>query len=237
MDTLSFYLQKYKSDKDKFSFLPTWVDTQLFSINDLPKASIRKKIVISHKISGNETHWILFVGRLQQQKAPRKLIDSFAEYLKSNSSACLIIVGEGDLKKETIQYVENLNLKEHVYFLGNIMQEQLAKFYQAADIFLMTSNFEGMPISVLEALQCGLPVVSTEVGEIRRVVKNRYSGEVVTTHSPKDISLAVETVLTNTSRYLKENCTKAVAEYTPRKVLEPVFTKMRDMYNERWASR
>jgi len=93
-------------------------------------------------------------------------------------------------------------------------------------------NFEGMPMCVLEALACGLPVVSTDVGEVKRVVKNGYSGEVVEDFSPKSIAQALKKVLENYPNYSKENCINSVSEYTPQKVLAPLYQKIEELYRK-----
>ena len=87
-----------------------------------------------------------------------------------------------------------------------------------------------MPICVLEALSCGLPVVSTDVGEVNKVVNNGISGEVVKSFSPYAISKSLKQVLENPLIYSKYNCIEAISEFTPQKVLMPIFKTIRDVY-------
>jgi len=110
-------------------------------------------------------------------------------------------------------------------------QIELAEFYRASDTFLLTSNYEGMPICVLEALACGLPVVSTDVGGVNGVVKNRISGEIVKSFSPYEISKSLKRVLENPLIYSKNNCINAISKFTPQKVLIPLFKKIRYIYD------
>lgn len=94
---------------------------------------------------------------------------------------------------------------------------------------LLTSNFEGMPICILEALGCGLPVVSTDVGEVKRLIKNGFSGEVVESFAPKDIARGLEKVLNYPDVYIRKNCVSCIMEYTPEKVLKPIYKLMRKL--------
>lgn len=230
--TLEFYLKNYVKQKNRFSFLPTWVDTDMFYPADEPKYHIRKKLTSLYKFLPTEYRWILFVGRLQKQKAPARLVETFLEYYKKNRASCLILIGEGNLRTEVERCTKELDLENNVFLLGNMHQEELVDFYRASDIFLLTSNFEGMPMCVLESLGCGLPVVTTAVGEVKRIIKNGFSGEVVENFSPKDIAQSVEKVLNNPGIYTKKNCTSCIAEYTPQKVLKPIYEKMKMLYSE-----
>jgi len=234
-NTLGFYQSKYPKQKEIFSFLSTWTDTDMFCLKDEPKNSMKSNLLSLNKDLPIEEKWILFVGRLQKVKAPIRLIDTFMEYYRKDNAACLIVIGEGNLRETMVSYVKKLKIENKVFLLGNMNQETLALFYRASDVLLLTSNFEGMPICVLEALGCGLPVVSTNVGEVKRAVKNEFSGEVVESFLPEHISQSIEKVLSNPDIYSKDNCIKAISEYTPQKVLKPVYETVRRLYSERWV--
>jgi len=227
--TIQFYKKAYPYWADKMSFLPTWVDDSIFKSAELSKAEIRKGLDLSDE--DKQGKWVLFVGRLQEQKAPMRLIDTFKLYSQNEPDSRLIIVGDGNMKLDTEKYVNQLGLQRQVIFIKSIKQELLVKYYQASDTLLLTSNFEGMAICVLEALGCGLPVVSTDVGEARLVVKNGYSGEVVESFEPKDIAQALKKVLVNPRAYSQENCLDSVKLYTPLQVLTPVYIKIKE-FNE-----
>lgn len=232
-NTLDFYKTRYSEQKDKFSFLPTWADKDIFFPESESKFSIRiNSLSLSKNVPVNDK-WILFVGRLQKQKAPFRVIDTFMEYYRKEKAACLIMIGEGNLAKPVESSITELGMENNIFLFGSMSQEALALFYRASDVLLLTSNFEGMPICVLEALSCGLPVVSTNVGEVKRVVKNEFSGEVVESVLPRIISQSIEKVLSNPDIYSKDNCIKAISEYIPQKVLKPVYETVRKLYRER----
>ncbi len=222
-----FYQKKYPYLNDRISFLPTWVDNTVFKPVVLPKVVIRKEL--GYADEDRQGKWFLFVGRLQEAKAPLRLIDTFRFCAQDDPNARLIMIGEGNLQRKVEEYMNRLGLYRQVIFLKGMPQEELVKFYQAADVLLLTSNYEGMPMCVLEALGCGLPVVTTDVGEVRRVVKNGFSGEVVTSFEPTAIVRALEIVLSRPDVYLPENCLEAVKDYNPGQVFKPVYEKIREL--------
>lgn len=233
-NSLMFYQGEYSYLKGRISFLSTWVDNIIFSLAVLPKAVIREELGFADK--ARRQRWILFVGRLQEQKSPLRLVDTLKLYAQDDLSVRLIMIGEGNMQSKIEEYVERLGLRQQVIFFKSMPQEKLVKFYQAADVLLLTSNFEGMPMCVLESLGCGVPVVTTDVGEVRRVVKNKFSGEVVESFDPEDIARAVKKVLDNPQVYTPGNCTKSVEDYTPQKVLVPVYDKIRELYKEKYVA-
>ena len=226
-NSLGFYHVHYPKLKKRISFLPTWVDTTVFYPLQEDKESLRKNINNFSFIE--EEKIVLFVGRLQEQKAPLRLLSAFKYYKSINSNARLIMIGEGNLKDMVINYIKENNLIGSVVLLEGMEQEKLANYYRIADAFLLTSNFEGMPMCVLEALGSGLPVVTTDVGEVKLVVSNGFSGEIVRTFETKDIAVALDKVLSSNGQYTKKNCIESICEYVPEKVLKLIFDKIRDL--------
>jgi glycosyltransferase involved in cell wall biosynthesis len=225
--SVAFYKKQYPAYDAKVGFLATWVDPEIFYLSKTLKYDLRIEMGYEKLISTSK--WILFVGRLQEQKAPMRLIETFFEYSKSDPKAILLIIGEGDLKKKTMDYVNSLGLKNNVLFLGGMTQNEIVKYYQAANCFLLVSNYEGMPMSALEALGCGLPVITTNVGEVNRIVKNGFSGEIVNNKNPKNIAFSMKKVLNSKNAYTKENCLNISEAYQPKKVLIPFYRKIKDL--------
>jgi glycosyltransferase involved in cell wall biosynthesis len=228
MRTLALYKQKYPAISNKVSFLPTWVDQDIFYATEEPRYRIRQELAKGTEIPSTRT-WVLFVGRLQEQKAPIRLIETFHEYRKIDRKSHLLVIGEGNLKKEMSRKAKDLNICRYIHFFGYRSQRELARFYQAADVLLLTSNYEGMPRSCVEALGCGLPVVSTDVGEVCRVIHNGFSGEIVEDFSPVSIAGHIDKVVRNSAQYSKENCLTAVTDYTPEVVLSQIYERINSL--------
>ena len=227
-NTLEFFRQRYSGHKDKFVFLPTWVDKNSFFPVEGTKPFLRQDPYFKERSLPADKKWLLFVGRLQEQKAPLRLIDTFFEYKKTNKASCLIMIGEGDLRGKVEEHIKELGIQKDVFLLGSVSREEAVRFYRASDILVLTSNFEGMPLTVLEALACGLPVVSTDVGEIKNILKKECAGEVVASFMPQDIAKGIEKVLNNAHLYSSGTCVvDNVNGFTPQNILKPLFELIR----------
>ena len=109
----------------------------------------------------------MYVGRLAIQKKVERLIEAIS-LLKF--PAKLIIVGDGEDRLKLELLTEKLKLK-NVTFVGKKYGEELREYYQHADVFAISSDKEGMPLVVLEAMASGLPIVGSNVLGIRELVK------------------------------------------------------------------
>lgn len=234
--SLAYYEARYSFIKERFSFSSTWVDSNLFHLRNSSKHEIRLKLIpaVNEKILNKR--WILFVGRLQAQKGPLRLLESVARLLKASNSFSLIVVGSGNLRTRFVERARALGIDNNIFLTNALSREVLADFYNASDLLVLTSNFEGMPMCMLEALGCGTPVVSTDVGEVRRVVRDGYSGEVVKSLEPRDIAAAIKKILDNPQKYKSEYCIESVKAYTPQNVLAPIYDKIKELYWEKYES-
>ena len=118
---------------------------------------------------------VLFVGRLTSIKRPDRLIEAIDLVLKRRPDVILAIAGEGDLLEETRVLAEPLG--PSVRFLG--WRRDITCLYAAADCMVLTSDNEGMPVTLIEAAMAGVPSVTTDVGSAREVVLNEVTGIVV----------------------------------------------------------
>ena len=113
------------------------------------------------------------IGRFMKQKNHEFLIDIFNELHKGNNNYKLILIGQGPLQDEIKQKVKKLNLDDSVMFLGQ--KQDANKYYQAMDLFLFPSLYEGLGMVMIEAQCSGLPcIASTEVPEIAKVTNKAY---------------------------------------------------------------
>jgi glycosyltransferase involved in cell wall biosynthesis len=125
-----------------------------------------------------DTRLMIFVGRLDRQKDPLLLLDAFARSAASDPGLHLVVVGDGALRGEVEAGIATRGIAKRVTLLGALGAARIAGWLRAADLFVLSSAYEGMPIAVLEALACGFPVASTDVGEIRRVVRDGITGRI-----------------------------------------------------------
>lgn len=139
-----------KSTTDKVIIIPNAIQAEKFVYNP----TIRKKYREQLNISPN-TVILGHVGRMDPQKNHKFLIDVFQEYQKLNSDSCLLLVGQGKLEPKMRKNVHQRDLQDKVMFLGK--RSDVPQLYQAMDVFVFPSKFEGFGIVGVEAQCAGLP--------------------------------------------------------------------------------
>ena len=225
---IEYYKRIYK--KDKFFFLPSsMVDENIFFISSEDKKVLKEKIIKCYGFIPHAKTWILFTGRLEKQKSPLKLVEVFSEFQKRQADSVLIIIGDGSLKDAVNNRIEKLGLSKKIVTVPYLDRYRIADFCRASDVFLLTSLYENLPFSIIEALSCGLPVVTTDVGEVRRVVKEGFSGIVAGTSEIDDIAEALVKIIKDRDRFSNFNCKESVNYYNPVNVLGPLYKLMRSL--------
>ncbi|GAB2929792.1 hypothetical protein GCM10027181_30910 [Rheinheimera gaetbuli] len=126
-------------------------------------------------------------------------IAAFALLKQDYPGATLTIAGSGPLLGELQQQVHQLNLGSAVQFAGRLSSEQMARLYRTADIMLNSSRVDNSPNSIIEALACGVPVVSSDVGGISHLVSHRHDAMLCSAGDAKTMSQLAGEVLQNTS--------------------------------------
>ncbi len=119
---------------------------------------------------------MLFLGRLIKQKGVEYLIQAMPKILEENPSTVLLITGKGKSKPGLMKLVKKKRLKNNVKFTGFIPEEQLPALYSASDVYVLPSLWEVLPISLLEALACGVPLVSSNAGGNAEIVEHGRNG-------------------------------------------------------------
>jgi len=133
---------------------------------------------------------ILYVGKLELRKGFDTLIAAAAIVLRSRPDAEFWFSGHGDLPGAEA-LARTLGISDRVHLLGWLNSEQLEEIYDLAHIFCLPSHNEGVPMSVLEAMSHGLPVVCTPVGGIPDVVAHEFNGLFVTPGDVKGVAAAI----------------------------------------------
>jgi len=118
-----------------------------------------------------------FVGRLSPEKGIINLIKAFGEICRIPINAKLIVAGDGKLKKECVELVKALNIKDNVIFIGNT--NDISLVYHISDIFVLPSYDEASPYALLEAMVHGKAVIATTVGDVPEMITNNVSGLIV----------------------------------------------------------
>ena len=191
---------------------------EIFDAATLPSGNpwIDEKQTLKHKV-------VLAVGRLVKQKNFRLLIEAFADVV-SVESAKLIILGEGGERKRLQRKIQRLKLFKHVQLLGHC--ENPYSYMSRCDVFVLSSDFEGLPNVLIEALQCGCNIVSTDCPHgPKEILGNGRWGTLVPCGDREALTAAILRSLT-----LKQSRTRLIEramEFTPKRVL-PHYERLID---------
>lgn len=147
------WLYKGKAD---FTVLKNGIETSNFCFSPEKRTTLRESLGLKE-----DELAIVNIGRFVEQKNHKRLISIFKEVVKLNEKAKLFLIGEGPLKPEIEKNVEELKLKDKVFFLGT--RKAVNELLSAFDCFLFPSRFEGLGIVLIEAQASGLPCVFSDV--------------------------------------------------------------------------
>jgi len=141
----------------QFHVVPGGMDKEMFSPSNVPAE-----------------YDLITIGNL----IPRKRVDLFLRIVSKVHAACpsirAIIVGDGPLRESLEAQARELNVQDVVCFAGH--QAQVTDYLQRAKIFILTSEWEGLSQSMIQAMLCGLPVIASNVGEIKELVEHEVNG-------------------------------------------------------------
>lgn len=222
------YRARYPEQADKFRFLPTWFDPGTFRCpaDGQEARDARQRLRNRHSI-GAECPVLVFVGRFDSQKDPLLLLEAAGALQSMGRDFHLLMVGDGILRTAVRERITARSLGSRVTLAGVLGREEIAAMLRGADAFVLSSAYEGMPIAVLEALACGLPVVATDVGELHRVVTPGVNGQRVAERSAAALARAIAGTLDARSRLAGAPCRDSVAAFTPQQVLAPFYAQHR----------
>lgn len=178
--------------------------------------------------------FILYVGTLEARKNIPTLIKAFYKIKKKNIEHKLVIAGKKGWKyKEIFETIDKLDLQNDVVFTGYVSDEDLPALYNAADLFVYPSIYEGFGLPPLEAMACGTPVITSNTSSLPEVV-----GDAGIMVDPCDVDGLTQTmcdVLTNDG--LREDMIKKGLErakmFTWEKCARETLKVYEEVYNER----
>lgn len=134
---------------------------------------------------------VLMIGSLVWQKGYEYAISALGLLISLGHNISMKIIGDGTERQRILYTIFDLGLEKNVQLLGQQEPEQVLLYLQSADVFLLSSVSEGISNSVLEAMACGLPVVTTDCGGMREAVTDGVEGYVVPVRDPSAITTAL----------------------------------------------
>ncbi len=176
-------IEKLGIDPKKISIIHNGVDTFLFAPRTSEKTTDKKQI--------------LWVGRFVTGKGVEYLIEAFSQVQKKIPSTHLVLVGDGPEKTTIEEKIRKMHLQSSVTLIDYLDNEELPGVYKNSDVFVLPSLMEGVPRTILEAMACGVPVVTTNLPHLVGIIDG--AGLVVPPKDPILLSGAILTILEDAS--------------------------------------
>lgn len=175
-------------NKNKISIVPNFVPKSFSQ-----KISSRSIILLKKKYSiKKDKKIILYCGRIGRYKGLENLIEAFKGFLKYHKSAVLVIASPSysmdmEVYKAIINKVSKYKIDKDVRLMFELKNNLLPSLYKLSDVLVLPSELENAPLSVLEALSCGTPVLSTPVGNVPKILRKIDPSLILQDNSPYEI--------------------------------------------------
>ncbi len=173
---------------DRVEALPYGVESEKFEVPSSERDRVRAEWGV-----GDDEKVLLAVGRLHEQKRFDLLIEAFRDIRERHDGARLVIVGTGSLEESLRKAAAKEGVSDAVVFAG--FRSDMPAVFAAGDLFVMSSDDEGLPSVVMEAMASGLGVVTTRVGAMEDLVEDGVSGHIVPRRDPSALAAKVCDVL------------------------------------------
>ena len=165
------------------------IEIEIFSNNSLDINRIREKYGIN-----DQCLLLGSTGRLHDSKGFEILIKSISELINNKGfKGKLLIAGEGPLRAHLTKLINQLNLSEHLIFLGRIFN--IDEFLGILDYYIQSSVNEGFPLAAIEALAARVPIVSTDAGGLPELIKDGESGIIVNNNTVSSLTHGITKIL------------------------------------------
>jgi len=207
---------------DRVQFMPNGLDLEHFRADPALRADARRALGV-----GDKFVW-LAVGRMEEAKDYPNLLNAFAALSVRRPDALLLVAGQGKLEGELRALAGGLGLEDRVRFLG--VRGDVASVMNAADGYVMSSRWEGMPLVLQEAAAVGLVVVATDVGGNAEVVCHGESGYLVPAGDSPALATAMSDVMGLSPERRREMGEKGRSYVESRFGMEQVLTQWEALY-------
>lgn len=148
-----------------------------------------------NKTISNKYIKLINIGTLYHVKNQKLIIDAFAEVQKKIPNIKLTILGEGELRSELEKQIERYRLNDYIQLKGIV--ENVYEELNDSDIYIMASNYEGLPLSILEAMSCELPIIATKAGGVVDIVNDGENGILIDINNKEQLVTAMIKLIKN----------------------------------------
>jgi L-malate glycosyltransferase len=197
----------------------------------------KEKVVVVH--NGIETDWangrklnttlprIGMIADFNKYKAQQDFVVAASEVLKKFPETKFVLAGEGKTKKNIVEMITELGLRSNFIFNGYV--GDVRKILSELSIFVLATHTEGLPVSIIEAMSFGLPVIASRVGGIPELVEDGVTGILVKSESSEDLARAISELIANSE---KANRMGEMGKLKVKKyfTIQPMMQKLESLY-------
>lgn len=180
-DAMREQVLRFGVEPERIKVIRPAVDTQVFQ----PASASR---------DGSSVFRVVMVGTLTWRKGYEYALQSVKALVDRGVPIRLDVIGAGPERQRVLYTIDDLGLQDHVHLHGRLSPDDVRRCLQRSDVFLLATLSEGISNAALEAMACGLPVVTTDCGGLREAVTNGIEGYVVPTRDPAAMAAALGTL-------------------------------------------
>lgn len=217
------YRARWPDVAGRIRFLPNFYDDRIFApVGFDERAQMRVHTLEALGLPPG-SRLVVFAGRLDGQKDPLLMVDAFARLRERAPDVALVVVGAGALEQTVANRITERSLGGAARILGRQPREKVNELLNAASVLVITSRYETGPTIGYEALATGLPIVTTPVGEIARIVGESGAGRVAADRRPETIAEAMRETLDADEGDMRRRSVAAASPFAASAVLDPIY--------------
>jgi len=215
------FISGYNISKAKFVRITPLIDVRLFK--PVQKSEMRRQLGLA------ETDPVLvFHGRVEYPKGVDLVIDALKIVVSRLPNTHLIIIGDGAEKKALVQQCQRLGLERQVMFMGSVPREKIGNYLSCADVFVTGTHFEAISVALLEAIACGLLVVTTKVGGVNEIIIAGYNGFCLEHRDPIEMAEKIVSCIEMDKNIASRNVLATAEQFYPEKVISQIVQVLLD---------
>lgn len=188
---------------NNINIIPNIVNTDKFKYDDSKK---------------NNEFTFISVCNLKKDKNIELLLKAYSNVFNNKSNTKLIIIGDGEEKERLLKLSNELNINDNVEFVGAVLREQLHKYLESSSVFVLPSKYETFGVAYIEAMSCGLPIITTKCGGPEDFY-NEYLGYMIEEANVKCLEEAMLKMITNYGQFNRSNISRYIKESFSEEVI------------------
>jgi glycosyltransferase involved in cell wall biosynthesis len=210
-------LIRYRVPKGKIKVIYNGIDLSKYERKESNRAMREFGVNGHQRVVG-------IVGRLQVEKGHVYFLEAAKEILKKRQDVLFLVIGDGPLREDLESLTNRLEISSHVKFLG--YRKDVVEIYSGLDVLVSASLREGLPMTLLEAMAVGVPIVATSVGGVPRIIKNNETGMLIQAEDIENMSKSVLLLLNNKEKrdYMSANAKRLVEDHFSAQIMSERYT-------------